>query len=209
MVPFLKSERKSRLELVSSGRFRFRASRLWLVVAAFLASPGIANGQHSLDLDGHAVNPLKADDGKVVVLAFLRQDCPISSRYAPTIQQISKRYADSVSFWLVFPDKTESAGTIRKYLQDYGYHLRALRDPEHELVKLSGVQITPEVAVFDRNHRLVYDGRIDDWYLYPGRARPAPTTHELDDAIRAAIAGNSVYKNHEVRGVGCYISDLD
>jgi hypothetical protein len=185
-----------------------RPNSLWLLLSALLISPGIAYGQHSVDLDGRALNPLQADHSKIVVLVFLRQDCPISSRYAPTIQQISKRYADYASFWLVFPDKTESAGSIHKYLQDYRYQLPVLRDPEHELVKLSHVQVTPEVAVFDRNHQLVYDGRIDDWYRYPGGSRPAPTTHDLDDAIRAAIAGKTVEKN-EVRGVGCFISDLD
>jgi thiol-disulfide isomerase/thioredoxin len=188
---------------------RFRGNGLWLVLATLLACPDIAYGQHSLDLNGHALNPLRADQAKVVVLVFLRQDCPISSRYAPTIKQISKRYADNASFWLVFPDKTETVQAIRKYLQDYGYHLPALRDPKHELVKLSRVQVTPEAAVFDRNHRLVYDGRIDDWYRYPGGSRPAPTTHDLDDSVRAAIAGKSVDQNNEVRGVGCYISDLD
>jgi hypothetical protein len=70
------------------------------------------------------------------------------------------------------------------------------------------VQITSEVAVFDRGHQLVYDGRIDDWYVELGRARPAPTTHELDDAIRAALVGKAVAKS-EIRGVGCYISDLE
>jgi hypothetical protein len=144
-----------------------------------------------------------------LVFVFVRRDCPISSRYAPTIQRISKLYADSASFWLVFADKSESAQTIRKYLQDYGYTLPALRDPEHELVKLSRVQVTPEAAVFDRNRKLIYDGRIDDWYRYPGGSRPAPTTHDLDDAVRAAIAGKSLDKNNEVRGVGCFISDLE
>jgi hypothetical protein len=177
-------------------------------LAAILATSSVACGQHSLDLDGHTVNPLQADREKSVVLVFVRRDCPISSRYAPTIQRISKLYADSASFWLVFPDKTESVETIRKYLQEYGYHLPALRDPEHELVKLGQVQVTPEAAVFDRNRRLIYDGRIDDWYRYPGGSRPAPTTHDLDNAIRAAIAGKSVDKN-EVRGVGCFISDLE
>lgn len=185
-----------------------RGNSLWLLLSTLLISPGIAYGQHAVDLDGRPLNPLQADHSKIVVLVFLRQDCPISSRYAPTIQQISKRYADSASFWLVFPDKTESAGSINKYLQDYGYQLPVLRDPEHELVKLSHVQVTPEAAVFDRNHQLIYDGRIDDWYRYPGGSRPAPTTHDLDDAIRAAIAGKAVERN-EVRGVGCFISDLD
>jgi len=187
---------------------RSRGSVLWLLLAAILTTSSLAYGQHSLDLDGHAVNPLQGNREKVVVLVFVRRDCPISSRYAPTIQRISALYADTASFWLVFPDKTESVQTIQKYLQDYGYRLPALRDPEHELVKFSRVQVTPEAAVFDRNRQLIYNGRIDDWYRYPGGSRPSPTTHDLDDAVRAAIAGKSVDKN-EVRGVGCYISDLE
>lgn len=164
--------------------------------------------QTAVDLEGRQVSPFVEHSSQVVVLVFLRRDCPVSGRYAPSIQQLSRRYADSVSFWLVYPDKSDSPGAIRKSVADYGYHLPVLRDPEHSLVKLGHVQITPEVAVFDRNHRLVYDGRIDDWYLDFTRARPAPTTHELDDAIRAALAGQSVAHN-EVRGVGCYISDLE
>jgi hypothetical protein len=189
---------------MSCGKLRSR-----LILATTLLVSLAASGQQAaLDLEGRSVSPLDTAPGKVVVLVFLRRDCPVSSRYAPTIQQISKRFADSASFWLVFPDKSESATTIRKHLQDFGYHLPALRDPGHVLAKLSHVQITPEVAVFGRDHRLVYAGRIDDWYLDVGRARPAPTTHELEDAIRAALADKAVARS-EVRGVGCYISDLE
>lgn len=183
--------------------------RLTLLVTALWVCSILARAQQgAVDLDGHAVNPLTAGSGKVVVLVFVRSDCPVSSRYAPVIQKISRQYADRVSFWLVFPDKSESALTIRKYLAGYGYRLAALRDPERVLVKLGHAQITPEVAVFDGRHRLIYDGRIDDWYVDLGRARRAPTTHELEDAIRAALAGTSVARS-EVRGVGCYISDLE
>ena len=185
---------------------RFRATFLLTILAV---SSGRAWGQQTgIDLDGHTVNPLGPESGKVVVLIFLRRDCPVSSRYAPSLQRIAKRYADRAKFWLIYPDKNETAQDIRKSVEEYGYHLPALRDPEHTLVKLSHVQITPEVAVFDRDRRLVYDGRIDDWYIDLGRARAAPTTHELEDAIRAASAGESMAHN-EVRGVGCYISDLE
>jgi thiol-disulfide isomerase/thioredoxin len=164
--------------------------------------------QTGMDLDGRAVNPLAANSGKVVVLVFLRRDCPVSSRYAPVIQQISKQYADRATFWLVFPDKTDSPQAIRTYLTDYGYHLPALQDPQHALAKIGRVQITPEVAVFNRDLHLVYDGRIDDWYQDLSHARPAPTTHELEDAILAASSGKPAATS-EVRGVGCYISDLE
>jgi hypothetical protein len=164
--------------------------------------------QTAVDLEGKAVDPLAAGSGKVVVLIFLRRDCPVSGRYAPSIQRIIKRYADTTKFWLVYPDKSETAQDIRKSVEEYGYHAPVLRDPEHVLVRLSHVQITPEVAVFDRDRRRVYDGRIDNWYVDSGRARAAPTTHELEDAIQAASAGESM-THSEVRGVGCYISDLE
>jgi hypothetical protein len=186
----------------------FRASHL-LLGAMLLLAPELALSQHdAIDLDGKPANPFDKSSGKIVVLVFLRRDCPVSSRYAPVIQKISAQHERDASFWLVFPDKTETRQTIEKYLLDYAYHLPALRDPEHVLVKLAQVQITPEVAVFNRNHQLLYDGRIDNWYLDLGRSRLAPTTHDLADAIDAALAGKALPTN-EVRGVGCYISDLE
>lgn len=183
-------------------------SQLILLAMAMGVSCGFGHAQTGLNLDGRVVNPFAASSGKIVVLVFVRRDCPVSGRYAPAIQQISKRYGDDASFWLVYPDKSETAQAIRKSVAEYGYQIPVLRDPLRELVKLAHVQITPEVAVFDRNRHLIYDGRIDDWYIDLSRARPAPTTHELEDAIEAAITGGSVARN-EVRGVGCYISDLD
>ena len=188
------------------GKLRFRV--ILVVAVAFLFSRLASAQQTALDLDGHAVNPLAASPGKVVVLVFLRLDCPVSSRYAPVVQQIARQYKEGADFYLVDPDKSDSPQAIRKYLAGYGYRLPALRDTKRVLVNMSHVQITPEVAVFDRNRQLVYDGRIDDWYIDLSRARPAPTTHELEDAIRDATAGKSVARS-EVRGVGCYISDLE
>lgn len=186
----------------------FRASHLLLAIA-LLAAPELALSQQgALDLEGKPANPFDAASNKIVVLVFLRRDCPVSSRYAPVIQQISAQHARDASFWLVFPDKDETPQTIHSYLQQYAYRLPALRDPDHALVRLAQVQITPEVAVFNRNHQLLYDGRIDNWFIDLGRSRPAPTTHELADALQAALAGKMPPANH-VRGVGCYISDLE
>jgi thiol-disulfide isomerase/thioredoxin len=183
-----------------------------ILMASVLILPCVARSQQSaLDLDGREVNPLTADPGKIVVLVFLRRDCPVSARYAPVIEQIAQEYSDRARFWLVYPDKTDSPAAIREHLAEFGYTLPALRDAGHVLVKMARVRITPEVAVFDparHGRHLVYDGRIDDLYISSDRIRPAATTHELKDAIVAAIAGDTVAHN-EVRGVGCYISDLE
>jgi thiol-disulfide isomerase/thioredoxin len=179
------------------------------IFLACLACGALAQGQQTaFDLDGKPSNPVAQASGKVVVLVFLRQDCPVSSRYAPVIQQVSEHHQHDASFFLVYPGKDESAQTIRKYLADYGYHLPALRDPEHVLVKQALAEITPEAAVFNRDGKLIYHGRIDNWYVEFGRSRPAPTTHELSDAIDAAIAGKPP-ADPAVKGVGCYISDLE
>src|SRR5215469_14264352 len=90
-----------------------------------------ACGQSAVDLDGHTVNPFAASSAKVVVLVFVRRDCPVSGRYAPAIQRISQRYADSANFFLVYPDKSETPDVIRKSVADYGYRLPVLRDPQH------------------------------------------------------------------------------
>jgi thiol-disulfide isomerase/thioredoxin len=177
------------------------------VLLCLLGAAGYAQ-QGVTDLEGRQADPWAAASGKLVVLVFVRTDCPISNRYAPTIQRLSAQYADRARFWLVYPDKDETPASIRKYLHDYGYKLPALRDPRHSLVKLSQAHVTPEVAVFSADGQLFYHGRIDNWYESFGHARPAPTTHDLDDALRATLAGKSVAPN-QVGGVGCYISDLE
>jgi len=163
-----------------------------------------ASVAQGLSLSGARADPL--GKGGTVILIFVRTDCPVSNRYAPTLKAMSQEYAGKVQFVLVYPDREETSATIEKHLQEYGYHFTALRDPQHELVNESKVQITPEVAVFNGKRELIYHGRIDNWYEAFGRARSQPTTHELDEAIRAALNGTTAPAS--VSGVGCYISDL-
>jgi hypothetical protein len=179
----------------------FSALCCLVLPTAFCAAQGTG-----LDLEGRSVNPLRSNAGQIVVLIFVREDCPVSGRYAPTIQNIRDQHKEA-RFYLVFPDKDETPANIRKYLRDFGYSIPALRDPRHALVNQAHAQITPEAAVFDARGDLVYHGRIDNLYETFGRARPAPTTHELEDAIQAIRTGHSP-ATKEVAAIGCYISDL-
>lgn len=191
-------------------RILFDTMKQVFSVALLLISSAILSpGQHAaLDLQGRNVDPIAASRGKLAVLVFVRRDCPISGRYAPTIQRVSDEHRSDTQFYLVFVDKAESPAQLSRYLRDFHYSIPALRDPEHFWVKRARAQITPEAAVFDRRGELVYHGRIDNLYEAIGRARPAPTTHELEDAIQAALAGHAPSVT-EVGGVGCFISDLE
>ncbi|SRR6266403_4154456 len=177
------------------------------VLILFVSILSMAAGQQAFDLRGSPKDPLKETPGKVVVLVFVRTDCPISNRYAPLLQEMSVKYGGEAAFWLVFPDKNESPENIRSYLQEFSYKLPALRDTGHSLVKKSGARVTPEVAVFNLKRELVYHGRIDDLYREFGKARRAATTHELADAIEAASKGVAP-PSTAAEGVGCFISDL-
>ena len=165
-----------------------------------------AHAQTAYDLAGKPIDPLKTASGKPVVLIFVRTDCPISNRYAPTIKNLSQDYGDKAQFYLVYPDKSGAPANIEKHLQDYNLQIVPLRDSQHALVQISKVEITPEIAVFDGKGKLIYHGRIDNLYEDFGRARTAPTTHEMNDAILAALKGSPPPVS--VSGVGCYISDL-
>lgn len=193
----------------SNSTWQLRTSLLSLLSMASvgLTLPLSALAQRkALHLDGTPADPFLAAPGKPVVLLFVRTDCPVSNRYAPLIQHISSRYAGNVSFWLVYPSETASAEKIRQHEREYGYRLAALRDPQHILVAQAQVQVTPEAAVFDDRHRLIYHGRIDNLYEDFGRARSAATTHELDDAIEAALSGRAPPPSQP--GVGCFIANL-
>jgi len=177
-----------------------------LLAITFPASPQSAT-KSPLDLEGRPADPFRLAGSKLVVFLFLRTDCPISNRYAPTIQDLSNRYSEHASFFLVYPIASEIPEQIRKHLQDYGYHLPALRDPDLVLARESHVSITPEAAVFSPDKKLLYHGRIDDWYVDFGRARREPTTHELTAALDNAIAHKPV-STTDAPAVGCFIPGL-
>jgi hypothetical protein len=162
-----------------------------------------------LDLAGEPVDPLPRSGAGPAVLVFVRTDCPIANRYVPELKRLHDRFARrGIAFWLVYPDPSETPEAIRRHQRDFGLGFRAVRDPQHELVRATQATVTPEVAVFTSNGpepRLVYRGRIDDRYVDFGRARPAPTTRDLREVLEALAAGATLSPS-TTPAVGCFIS---
>jgi hypothetical protein len=193
-----------------------RTLSLVLLAASFAAgmaaNVAVAGSSLPVNLAGQPVDPFNDHKAKVWVFVFVRVDCPISNRYAPEVGRLDQEFASpSVSFSLVYVDPGESFDEIRQHMRDYGYHhIQALRDNEHALVKMTGVKVTPEAAVFvpgPSGARLVYRGRIDDQYVDFGKTRPAPTVHDLQDVLQAVVQGRTV-ATQTTRAVGCFIQDL-
>jgi len=159
------------------------------------------------DLAGKPVDPF-AQPAPARVFVFVRTDCPITNRYAPELRRIAAEYEGrGAQFWLVYPDRGEQPSGIKTHIREYGLPGTALRDPQHELVKRAQAAIAPEAAIFDASGRLAYVGRIDDLYVSVGKSRPAPTRHDLEDAIGAVLAHKPVAQAH-TQAVGCYLADI-
>jgi hypothetical protein len=162
------------------------------------------------DLSGNLVNPFSSSGLKAVVFVFISAECPISNRYAPEVRRLYETFSKrGVSFWLVYPLGDEGVRAIAKHLKDFRYPPRALRDPEHELVKLSGVRVTPEAAVYvlaAEGPRQVYRGRIDDQYVDFGKWRRQPTTRDLEEVLEAVLSGAAA-EPKTTTAIGCFIPD--
>ncbi|MDX1953328.1 MAG: hypothetical protein SFY81_14210 [Verrucomicrobiota bacterium] len=177
---------------------------LLLLVPGCAHSPVSTTQPHN-----HSSNPIVPWlHGKPILLWFASVHCPISNRLTPTMLTLAHDYREHVQFYIVYPNPQETEAEIHHHLREFKITLPHLRDPHLALARWSRVKVTPEVALYDPQGALIYHGRINDRFLALGQARPAPTTHELRDALDALLQGQSPQISH-APAVGCYISGIE
>jgi hypothetical protein len=162
------------------------------------------------DVNGVERHPLRVDAGKANVLFFITNECPISNSFAPEIARICSDYkSKGVACALVYVDPALSDEQARKHAEEYrhGDYPRIV-DRQHELVKATGVTITPEAAVIDRAGKVVYRGRIDDSYATLGQPRRPVKEADLRNALNAVVDGRPIAKP-QTKALGCYIADFN
>ena len=124
------------------------------------------------------------------VLVFTTTDCPISNRYAPEIQRLATKFARDVRFVFVYPVPSDSEAAIREHRKKFGDG-EWRRDPSQQLVKLTGVTVTPEVAVMTADQKILYRGRIDDRYSNSARIGRSPRCAISSARSTPIIAGQA------------------
>jgi thiol-disulfide isomerase/thioredoxin len=181
-----------------------------LVVAAGTTALGATDIQSVVDIDGRPRDPLEPA-GAANVLFFVATDCPISNSYAPEIQRICGSYRSrGVTCFLIYED-TASDGNlneqVRKHLRDYRYgDTPVLIDRTRVVAKRTQASVTPQAVVIDRDTKVRYRGRIDNWYAAVGTRRRMATEHDLRDALDAILEGRPV-RSPETEALGCFITD--
>ena len=161
------------------------------------------------DVNGVDRQPLRVDAGKASALFFISDECPISNAFAREIARICADYkSKGIGCDLVYADPGISDGRALRHSQDYGHgDYPKIVDRQHELVKATGVTVTPEAAVVDRKGKVVYRGRIDDSFAALGQPRRPVKDADLRNALDAVVAGKPVEKP-ETKALGCFISDF-
>jgi thiol-disulfide isomerase/thioredoxin len=152
---------------------------------------------------------LTVPKGHEAVYFFVTNDCPISNAFAPEIARICAEYGPKgAECELVYTDPSLSDATAEAHAKAYGHGAYPkVVDRKHELVKMTGVTITPEVAVVNAAGKVVYRGRIDDSFASLGTARRPATSHDLRDALDATLAGKPA-PHPGTKALGCYIPEL-
>jgi hypothetical protein len=159
------------------------------------------------DLDNKDV-ALKSEAGaKGLVFLFIESDCPISNKYVPEVIRLAKTYGSAeLPFRIVYPGRDEALEKIRKHRESFGIPGAALRDVHLALTRSAGITTMPEAAIFVPHKGLVYRGRIDDRFVSVSEERAAPTTHDLEDAMKAVLDGKAP-PVATTRAVGCPITE--
>ena len=184
---------------------RLRASLTFVILLCLSAS--VAASAEVLDLDGRKVNPFRLP-ADAYVFFFVQASCPISNRYAPEMRRLFQMYGQGPTrFFLVYVNSGETSEAIGRHLEEFGLNLPVLLDPEHRIVRRAGAKVTPESSVFSSAGELLYRGRIDNRYFELGRARPAATRFDLEEALRS-LQGGEKPEFRETEAFGCFISDL-
>jgi hypothetical protein len=159
------------------------------------------------DIDGHRHQPFEQPDVKAVVMVFVLADCPIANSYVPKLNRMNDEFVkQGVRFFLVESDLNATVEHVRAHAQSYEIAAPVLLDSEHVWVKLAGVTKTPEAAVFVPDGRMPYRGRIDDQYAALGKRRAEATSFDLEEAIKAVLAGRSV-EHPLTDAIGCFIPE--
>lgn len=158
-------------------------------------------------LNGRAIDPF-AGEQKATAFVFIHPDCPVSSRYAPELNRLSKEYSSrGIRMFMVYPGRDDDEASIRRHYAEYRLEMPALLDPRFQLVDMAHATMTPEAVVFDRDRRLVYRGRIDDRAVRLGVWRATARTRELAGVLDR-LARSERVEPSTTQAVGCYIKPL-
>ena len=147
-----------------------------------------------------------SQEKKINVYAFVAEECPISIFMASSLKSVADRYAGKVNFYLVFPFSTSTNKSATAFKTKNGLTQFITKvDKDQRITKKLGATVTPEVVITGTDETILYQGRINDAYLQPGKRKHIYSSNDLAAALENISNGQEMPKPWK-RAVGCYIT---
>lgn len=157
-----------------------------------------ANGSNTTLADASGQNGL--------VVMFSCNTCPFVVKNQPITKKVME-YAKAHNIGMVIVNSNEakrdgddSYDAMKKYAKEQGYTVPYVVDENSALADMFGASHTPEIYLFNKQHKLVYKGAMND---NPSDPKGYKTMY-IEDAINAMVAGKEVDPK-TTKSVGCGI----
>ena len=176
-------------------------------LSEFKLHPGDAAPAFALPgTDGrvHRIEEFAKD--RLLLVVWWCNHCPYVRAWEGRMVEIGQKYGPrGVEIVLInandavaYPDDRMEMMAHRA--QEHAYPFPYLRDDSQEIAHAYGALVTPHAMLFDRERRLLFQGRIDDNHEHP----EAVHHRYLEAALDAALAGRPVAPT-ELAVLGCSV----
>jgi peroxiredoxin len=156
------------------------------------------------DQDGKAIS-LADNAGKVVVLEWFNEDCPIDMRvyHEGEMKSLADKWIGKGVVWLaVNSTKNKSNATNKKAAEKLQIDWPVLNDAPGDIGHLYGATNTPHMYIIDKDGKLAYMGAIDN---DPGGDKsPGERLNYVDKALTELMSGTAV-STPQTKAYGCSV----
>ena len=154
----------------------------------------------------------KSDDlypkekGRGLLVGFMCNHCPYAQAVWPRFIRLANyakgMYINTIAVNPnIHPDFPEdSPSEMKKKIKEWGISFPYLLDETQDVARAFKAQCTPDIYLFDKDHKLVYHGRIDDNWQDEGKV----TKEELKEALNDHASGRGISKIQKP-AMGCSI----
>ncbi|MEM7136722.1 MAG: thioredoxin family protein [Myxococcota bacterium] len=159
-----------------------------------------------LNVNGETLSLESFSDAEVLVIVFTCNHCPYAIASEDRLIELQQDYGDKgVRFVAINPNDAvgypaDSFDAMKVRAQEKQFNFPYLYDESQEVARAYDAACTPDLFVFDRDRKLIYNGRIDDNWQEPDKV----TRRDLRAVLDAALGGGAVDFDH-VASMGCSI----
>lgn len=157
--------------------------------------------------NGEMVSLKELKGKKALLVMFICNHCPFVIHVRDEFGRIEKDYASkglgiiAINSNSLETHPQDGPDSMKEMVAEMGWSFPFLFDETQEVAKAYTAACTPDIYLFDSNHKLVYRGQLDE--SRPGNDAPV-NGKDLRAAIDATIAGSPVPQD-QTPSAGCNI----